>query len=160
MGLRFDVIGRSLRLARWLVLPVCLLLFLQWPLRDGLAKGSREANDLGQVLFAVYVSFSVIAATRHRTHLATDVVASRWPDRVRRVLIVLGNVLGLVPWALLLLIAGSPIALNSLGVFERFPDTGNPFYFVIKGCVILIGIAVLWQALADVVAALTPARRR
>jgi len=35
-----------------LALPLALLLFLQWPLRDLVHKFSREANDLGQVAFA------------------------------------------------------------------------------------------------------------
>ena len=39
-----------------LALPVVLLLFLQWPLRDLVRAYSREANDLGQWLFALYVA--------------------------------------------------------------------------------------------------------
>ncbi len=31
-----------------LVLPLALLLFLQWPLRDVVQQYSREANDLAQ----------------------------------------------------------------------------------------------------------------
>ncbi len=50
--------------ARWLVLPISLLLFLQWPLRDAVQAYSREANDTGQWLFALYIVVSVTAATR------------------------------------------------------------------------------------------------
>ena len=46
-----------------LVLPVSLLLFLQWPLREWVQAYSREANDLAQVLFALYVSFRPYAET-------------------------------------------------------------------------------------------------
>ena len=41
-------VGRLVEAGRWLVLPVALILFLQWPLRDFVQWGSREANDLGQ----------------------------------------------------------------------------------------------------------------
>ena len=41
-----------------------LILFLQWPLRDFVQWGSREANDLGQWIFALYVSLAVTFATR------------------------------------------------------------------------------------------------
>ena len=50
-----------------LVLPVSVLLFLQWPLREWLQAYSREANDLAQVVFAVYVSVAITAATRFGT---------------------------------------------------------------------------------------------
>ena len=42
------LIAGLLRLAGWLVLPIVVLLFLQWPLRDIFRVYSREANDLGQ----------------------------------------------------------------------------------------------------------------
>ena len=60
-----------------LVLPVGLLLFLQWPLREVVQAYSREANDLAQCLFAIYASVAVTCATRRRAHLATDIVAQR-----------------------------------------------------------------------------------
>src|SRR5438046_9168141 len=60
-----------------LVLPVSLLLFLQWPLRESLHAYSREANDLAQILFAVYVSLAITAATGAHTHLAAGLGARR-----------------------------------------------------------------------------------
>src|SRR3974390_411709 len=71
------------RIAAWLVLPVSFLLFLQWPLRDLVHAGSREANDLAQILFALYVSVALTAATRENAHLAADVLARRYPARTR-----------------------------------------------------------------------------
>lgn len=58
----------TLKAARWLVLPIVLLLCLQWPLRDLVQGWSREANDLGQWLFALYVAASLTAATRARSY--------------------------------------------------------------------------------------------
>jgi len=63
--------------ASWLVLPVTLLLFLQWPLRDVIQAWSREANDLAQWLFALYVSVALTATSRARAHLAADAFAQR-----------------------------------------------------------------------------------
>ena len=56
------LIGQFVAAAKWLALPLILLLFLQWPLRDLLHKFSREANDLGQVAFALFVAVSVTVA--------------------------------------------------------------------------------------------------
>jgi hypothetical protein len=73
---RLDrALGRALDWGAWLVLPVVTLLFLQWPLRDLVHGYSREANDLGQWLFALYVAMAVTVATRAHTHLAADLIA-------------------------------------------------------------------------------------
>jgi hypothetical protein len=81
-GLAYDPLGRRggrkvglirsldravaaiVALGRWLVIPVVLLLFLQWPLRDLVRAYSRQANDVGQWTFALVVAVAVTAATR------------------------------------------------------------------------------------------------
>ena len=51
-----------------LVLPLALLLFAQWPLRDLVQAHSREANDLAQIIFALYMAVAVTwAVDRMRT---------------------------------------------------------------------------------------------
>jgi len=143
------LIAAVLRGLQWLILPVVLLLFLQWPLRDLVRSYSREANDLGQWIFALYVAASVTAATRARTHLAADMVARRYGPRVRSALIRCGSAFGLVPWALLVLIAGKNLVLSSLIALEGFPDTYNPGYFIIKIALWVLAGLVLAQAVLD-----------
>src|ERR1700732_5466430 len=75
------LIGYVVAAAKWLALPLVALLFLQWPLRDLFRGYSREANDLGQVVFAFFVAVSVTAATRAGTHLAADLLAQRYSAR-------------------------------------------------------------------------------
>src|SRR5882672_1119180 len=104
------------------------MLCLQWPLRDFVKAYSREANDLGQWLFALYVAASVTAAIRAGTHLATDAVAWRYSVRARRILSHLCNLLALAPWTLFILVNATPKILTSMVGWERFADTGNPGY--------------------------------
>jgi TRAP-type C4-dicarboxylate transport system permease small subunit len=78
------LIGYVVAAAKWLALPLVILLFLQWPLRDLFRSYSREANDLGQVAFALFVAVSVTAATRAGTHLAADLLARRYAAPTRR----------------------------------------------------------------------------
>ena len=73
------MIGAVTASALVLVLPLSLLLFLQWPLRDLVQAYSREANDLAQWLFALYVSVAITYATRQRSHLAADALARNFP---------------------------------------------------------------------------------
>ncbi|MEO8386304.1 MAG: TRAP transporter small permease subunit, partial [Betaproteobacteria bacterium] len=96
----FDrILGAMLLWGALLVLPVSLLLFLQWPLRELVHSYSREANDFAQLLFALYVSLAVTCATRHHAHLAADAFARRYPLRVRGWLNRIAAALVLIPWS-------------------------------------------------------------
>ncbi|NLH83575.1 MAG: TRAP transporter small permease subunit [Phyllobacteriaceae bacterium] len=135
-------VAHVVRWARWLVLPVVLLLFLQWPLRDGVGRWSREANDLGQWLFALYVAVAVTAATRAGRHLSADLFAHRFAGATRRRIAVAGVVLGLFPWAgYVLWVAWRPAWRSILGL-ERFQDTDDPGYFLIKAA-LLVGVSLI-----------------
>jgi TRAP-type mannitol/chloroaromatic compound transport system permease small subunit len=144
-------LGRLIEAGRWLVLPVTLILFLQWPLRDLVQWGSREANDLGQWIFALYVSFAVSFATRERAHLAVDAIAHDYPPKVRGAI---GRWLGfafVAPWACFMIWTVWPTAERSLLGLERFPETDNPGYFLIKLAALLLALLALVQAVIDVI---------
>lgn len=143
-------IGWLVASAKWLALPLIVLLFLQWPLRDIVRGWSREANDLGQIAFALFVALSVTAATRAHTHLAADLVAQRYSERTRAWLVRAGAALGLLPWAAFVLIASRSSVLSSLRIHESFPDSGNPGYFLIKLALWVMASAVIAQALVDI----------
>ena len=144
------LIGAVVAAARWLALPLVVLLFLQWPLRDLVRLYSREANDLGQVAFALFVAVSVTAATRAGTHLAADLLARRYSARTRRRLDQAGSAIGLLPWALFVLIAGKSTVLSSLRDLESFQDSGNPGYFLVRLALWLMAALILGQSLVDI----------
>ena len=135
---------------RWLVLPIGLLLFLQWPLRDLIRAYSREANDLAQWLFALYVAVAVTVATQSRAHLATDALARRYSPAFRRHLFAAATLAILLPWSAFILWAGAASTLHSIRHLEAFPDTANPFYFAIKFAAWLMALLVAIQALRDI----------
>ena len=144
-----NVLKHLLAGLAWLVIPVVLLLFLQWPLRDLIQAWSREANDLGQWIYALYMAGAVTAATRAGTHISADALARSyspgWRARLRKAAILLG----FLPWALFVIYAGSHATLLSALALERFADTNNPFYFVIKLAAILLALLMMLQALLD-----------
>jgi TRAP-type mannitol/chloroaromatic compound transport system permease small subunit len=135
--------------AQWLALPLILLLFLQWPLRDLVRCCSREANDLGQVIFALYVALSISAATRAGTHLAADTLAQRYSPHTRRRLKQFGSTLAILPWALFVLFASKTTVMSSVLGLEAFQDTNNFGYFIIKAALWIMAVAVIAQALVD-----------
>jgi TRAP-type mannitol/chloroaromatic compound transport system permease small subunit len=144
------LIGHVVAAAKWLALPLVVLLFLQWPLRDVLHGYSREANDLGQVAFALFVAVSVTAATRAGSHLAADLVAQRYSERTRRRLNQIGSAVGLLPWALFILVASRTTVVSSAHDLESFQDSGNPGYFLIKLALWVMAALILGQSLVDI----------
>jgi hypothetical protein len=123
-----------------LVLPLAALLFAQWPLRDLLQLWSRQANDLAQILFALYVAVAVTAASAAGAHLA----ASRSRLKPRAAAIAVLACTG--PWALYLLVLTAQPVWQSLVTLEKFPETLNPGYFLIRVALWLLAALVLLQA--------------
>jgi TRAP-type mannitol/chloroaromatic compound transport system permease small subunit len=144
------LIGAIVAAGKWLALPLVVLLFLQWPLRDLVRHYSREANDLGQVAFALFVAVSVTAATRAHTHLAADLLAQHYSARTRRYLARIGAAVGLLPWAVFILLVSRTTVVSSVQHLESFQDSGNPGYFLIKLALWLMAIVVIAQAVVDI----------
>jgi len=143
------VVGHIVAAGAVLVLPLSLLLVLQWPLRDGLHAYSREANDLAQLLFALYVSIAITAATRAHAHLAVDTVARRYAHAVQATLARLAALLVVVPWSGFVLIVAWPSVRQSVLQLEAFPETFNAGYFVLKIALLLLVALTLVQAVLD-----------
>jgi TRAP-type C4-dicarboxylate transport system permease small subunit len=144
------LLGRVLGAVQWLALPLALLLFLQWPLRDLVHGYSTQANDLAQIFFALSVAASVAAAARAGTHLAADSIAQRYSPRTRARLKKIGAI-AIVPWALFVLIASKQLVTESVALLENFSQTFNPGYFVIKLALWLMALTVLAQSIIELV---------
>ncbi len=135
--------------ASLLVLPLALLLFAQWPLRDWVQAHALLANDVAQILFGVYAAVAITAATRSASHLAlaqrapaTEPARPSW--RTWALLACVG------PWALFLLWAATPQAVESIRSQEIFSEGLTPGYFLLRIALVLLALLVLLQALGAV----------
>jgi len=135
---------------KWLMLPRVALLFLQWPLRDIFRGYSREANDLGRLIFSRYVAIGVTGATRAGAQVGADALAQRFSARGRNQLARLGAALGLAPWSLFVLYSSKGVVGSSIVGMEAFPDSSNPGYFIIKAVVWVLALLTLAQAVVEV----------
>ena len=153
-GLIDRLLGALCAAAAWLTLPVVAALFAQWPSRDLLRCCSREWNDAGQWLFALYVAVAVTAATRAGAHLAAGHRRSAETGGGRALAVALA--LLATGFGLALALLAAPAALISLAQVERFPDTGNPFYFMIRVSAFLMAALIFLQGLVDLAAATRP----
>jgi hypothetical protein len=124
-----------------LVLPLAALLFAQWPLRDWVQAFSRQANDIAQILFALYMAVAVTAASRAGTHLAAG-RPTPWPPRLRAAVLLACT----GPWALFMLWSSTAPALQSLRQLERFGETLTPGFFLLRWAVWLLACLVLFDA--------------
>lgn len=137
-------------MATILVIPLALLLCAQWPLRDWFHAYSREANDMAQLLFGIYVSVGITYATRARAHLTPEVVARRYPAQVRLWLIKYVSISIVLPWTFFILYTSAPMIWQSVRQLESFPDTFNPGYFILKISVGLFALLVMLQAVVNI----------
>ena len=143
------LIGGIVTIAKWLALAVALLLFAQWPLREVVGAYSREANDLGQCLFALFVAASVTAATRSGRHIAADGISAGYRLSTRRMLQIAGILLGVLPWAVFVAVTAWSSIYRSTAVLERFQDTGNQGYFIVKLALIPLLVLMIGQSIVD-----------
>jgi TRAP-type mannitol/chloroaromatic compound transport system permease small subunit len=141
---------------QWLVLPVSVLLFAQWPLRDLVHAYATQANDLAQWMFALYASLALTYATRERAHLASDAFAHRYSGRTRARIARIGECLCVAPWSLFILVVSAPGVWQSLRGLEKFPETYDPGYFIIKVATWLLALLALAQTVLGVRRSETP----
>jgi hypothetical protein len=139
-------------------LVLALLLCLQWPLRDWVQAHSRTANDLGQIVFALYMSVAITVASLGGAHLAaqshlqsqhnTDVAFKSFNNKPSRTLFKLSDnarrwlyAACVLPWALYLLSTAFLPALHAVLRWERFPETSTAGYWLlhIAVCVLALG---------------------
>jgi TRAP-type C4-dicarboxylate transport system permease small subunit len=141
--------------ASLLVLPLAVLLFAQWPLRDLVQAYSVQANDLAQILFALYMAVAVTAASRDGTHLAAGHAPDGHaaPPRRWRAWALAACT---VPWSLFILWTTALPVWRSIVQLERFGESLTAGYFLIKLALWLMAALIL----VDAVARLMPRRGR
>jgi len=137
------MVRRVLFAAALLVLPLAALLCAQWPLRELVQAYSRQANDAAQVLFALVMAAGVVHATRTGSHLVAG-PAIRSP-RVRALLVAAC----VLPWCLFMLWQSTVPVWASVRTLEKFPETLNPGYFLIRLASWCLVLGVLLQSVAD-----------
>ena len=133
-----------------LVLPLAVLLFAQWPLRDLVQSHSRQANDAAQILFAVYAAVAISAASWSNSHLAPVALgpaAIKFIPTWRQWVLLACT----APWALFLLWTAVPQMLLAVATLEKFGESLTPGYFIIRIALVLLGVLVLVHGVAAVV---------
>ena len=133
-----------------LVLPLAFLLFVQWPLRAWVEAYSRDANNIAQIVFAVYGAVAITAASRSKAHLAF-VGYRKFASSKRTILWRPWARLACVgPWAAFMLWTAVPQMVESIRVMEKFGEGFTPGYFVMRIALVVLALLVLANAVGDV----------
>jgi TRAP-type C4-dicarboxylate transport system permease small subunit len=135
-----------------LVLALATLLFAQWPLREVFQAYSREANDLGQIIFAWYVAAGVAAASWRGVHLVVHASHRGNAEKTAHSAAdsstkwrALAAAWCVAPWAVFMLWSSFPTVVQSVANRERFAETLNPGYFAIRlALVVMLLLMLLW----------------
>jgi len=128
-----------------LVLFLCLLLFVQWPLREWIQLFSRQANDIGQILFSLYAAVAITSASIAGSHLAIarnhgSATSGKGDWSKWAVLLCVG------PWSIFLIWTAVPQMLVSVAQLESFSEGNTPGYFILRIALVLLGVLVLVEA--------------
>jgi TRAP-type mannitol/chloroaromatic compound transport system permease small subunit len=142
-----DAIGRSFA---WLVLFVIAALFGQWPLREFVGGGHILANDFGQIAHATVFAIGVAYALRWDGHVRLDVFYHRISARKKALVDLSGTIGFIVPWAVMILWFSWATAMRSVAVFEKFPETWSPGYWLFKVLLLVFSSLLLLQALGHI----------
>ena len=82
-------------------------------------------------------------------------MARKYAAATRQWLARAGALFGLIPWSIIVLVTSWSVVRNSALLLERFPDTGNPGYFIIKLALLLMALLVFIEGVLE----LMPVRR-
>jgi hypothetical protein len=149
----FTMLRRLIDIVGILVIPLAVLLFAQWPLRDWLQVYSRQANDVAQIVFGLYAAVSITAASVSGTHLALashkdQAINSKSSWRVWAILV------SVAPWAVFLLWTSIPQMMASVAHLESFSEGLTPGYFFLRIALVTLPVLVLAQIAVSVFASL------
>ncbi len=76
-------------------------------------------------------------------------IARSYSETSRKWLARAGALLDLIPWSIIVLATSWHIILNSTRLLERFPDTFNPGYFIIKIALWLLALLMLIEGVIE-----------
>ena len=148
-----DAIGVTIR---WLTLIMVLIGAVGAVLRY-FSRGLGLSMNLTPLVEGQWYAFAVIFllgaayGVNKDVHVRVDVMFSRFTDKTRAIIDLVGSVLFLVPFCILMLYVSYPPVMNSWSVREMSPDPGGLPRYPIKALILVsFGLLVL-QAFSHIV---------
>jgi TRAP-type mannitol/chloroaromatic compound transport system permease small subunit len=136
-------------LAAWLVLACVLVSAGNAVARYGFNLGSNAFLEIQWYLYSIVYLCAAGYTLRHDAHVRIDLVAGRFPPRLRAWIDVFGSLFMLAPVCVVLIAYGWSAFLESYRIGEVSPDAGGLARWPIKLVVPLAFALLLLQGLAE-----------
>jgi TRAP-type mannitol/chloroaromatic compound transport system permease small subunit len=112
------------------------------------ATSKAWVTDLEWHVFALIFLLGAGYAFQEDQHVRVDVFYTKWSERRKAWLNLIGTIVFLIPWCLIVIYTGFHYAENSFAIGEGSPDPGGlPARWLIKGAIALGFVLLLLQAL-------------
>ncbi len=151
------------RVTAWFVVGLVGLTLYDVAMRYVFRQGSVALQELEWHLFALVILFGAGYTLKHGDHVRVDLVyaSPRVSDRQRLIIDILGNVLFLLPFAVLVIWSSVPFAYDAFVRGEISPDPGGLSHRWLLKAAIPVGFGLLvLQGLADTARAVARLRDR
>ncbi|BAV95020.1 TRAP transporter small permease subunit [Ichthyobacterium seriolicida] len=96
----------------------------------------------------------------HDKHVRVDVFYSKWSDKTKAIINLIGNIFFLLPWSLIIIICSWEFAYMSFSIGERSPQPGGlPALYILKFS-ITVGFTLLFiQGISSVLKSIVTIRK-
>lgn len=141
---------------RWLTLAMVLIGSVGALLRY-FSRGLGLSMNLTPMVEGQWYAFSVIFllgaayGVTQDVHVRVDVMYSRFSDKRRAIIDLVGTVLALIPFSILMLYVSFPAVRNSWSVREMSPDPGGLPRYPIKALILVSFGLLLLQAVSHII---------
>jgi len=139
------------RIASWLVLAACVISAGNALMRYGFSLSSNAWLEIQWYLFAGIVMLGAANTLRVNGHVRVDVFYSRYGERTRLWLDLLGGVLFLLPMAIIIGWMSWPLFINSYHVGEVSGNAGGLLRWPVKILIPLGFLLLTLQGLSEII---------
>lgn len=147
-----QITEHSGRLVAWLVLAMTLLVCYDVFMRYVFRTGSVALQELEWHLFALLFLLGAAYTYKHDAHVRVELLYQKMSPRQRAWANLLGNLLFLIPFAVLVISSSLPFVHDAFVFNESSPDPGGlPYRFVLKAAIPLGFALLILQSVAEVI---------
>ena len=147
-----DALNEKVGLAaNWLVLIACVISAGNALMRYGFSLSSNAWLEIQWYLFAGMVMLGAAATLRRNEHVRVDVFYSRYSERTRLWLDLVGGILFLLPMAIIIGWLSWPLLANSWQVGEVSGNAGGLLRWPVKALIPLGFLLLALQGISEII---------
>ena len=147
-----ELIGRTVS---WLVSAMVVITFLIVVMRYGFNAGSIAIQESVVYLHSIVFMLAIAYTYKHNGHVRVDIFYSRFSNRKKAWVDLLGSLFLLLPFCLYLILSSWEYAVKSWQLMEGSREAGGlPLVFVLKTLVPLMPMLLLLQGISTLLTSL------